>query len=233
MTVPRADVPATSPNARDAEDSLDFEPVRALAGILRPSTPEAIAVHDLATEVAQRHLTYGRRGLVLCGASYGSGVTVTAACLAVALAGSGISTILVEANLRRPSLDALILPSRPISGLVQYLRGEAARIGVINSDVLANLAVVFAGGVASDADELLASDRFRELLDHAMRNYECMIVDTPPANRYAEARTIAAAVGYAAIVGRRKFSFLNDAELLARELDVAGVKVVGSIFNRG
>lgn len=233
MTVPRADVPATSPSALDAECSLDFELVPALAGITRPSTPDAIAVHDLATEVAHRHLSYGRRGLVLCGASYGSGVTITAACLAVALAGSGISTILVEANLRRPSLEALIVPSHPPSGLVQYLRWEADRITVINPDVVDNLAVVFAGGVANDADELLASDRFRDLLDHGMRNYECVIVDTPPANRYAEARTIAAAVGYAAIVGRRKFSFLNDAELLARELNVAGVKIVGSIFNRG
>jgi protein-tyrosine kinase len=183
--------------------------------------------------VIQRHLSFGRRGLVLCGASVRTGVTVTAASLAVALAEAGVSTLLIEANLRRPELDTLIRPASPGPGLLQFLRGEVDRYGAISMNVLDNLAVVFAGGVAADADELLAARRFHEFADAAMRDFECVIVETPPANRYADARTVAVAVGYAAIIARRQFSFVGDAELLARQLRDDGVVVVGSIFNRG
>jgi Mrp family chromosome partitioning ATPase len=64
-----------------------------------------------------------------------------------------------------------------------------------------------------------------------MRDYGCTIVDTPAANRSADARAIAAAVGYAVVVGRRSFTFLDDTNLLSQQLAQDGVKVIGSIFN--
>lgn len=234
LSTPPARLPDVSRSARELDSAgISFEFAPALESIVRPSTPEAVVLQELATQVAQQHLRYGRRGLAICGASYGSGVTVTAACLAGAMAEAGVSTILIEGNLRSPSLQSLIIPSGPVLGLSRYLQGDAERHEVLWPNVRENLTVVFAGDVAPDANELLASRRFRDFLDFATRDFGCLIVDTPPANRYADARTIAAAVGYAAIVARRQFSFVNDAALLARQLEAAGVGIVGSIFNRG
>ncbi|MEW5684994.1 MAG: diutan polysaccharide export protein [Pseudomonadota bacterium] len=208
-----------------------FRVATALIEAGRPSTDAGSMFHALATQAVQQHFSRGRRGLAVCGASAGTGVTFTSACLAAALAAAGAPVLLIETNLHQPSLMDLIRPDRPVNGLTDYLRGEASLVDVLQSEILPSLSVVFAGGKDSRGDELLISQRFRQFLDDCLRDYACVIVDTAPANRFADGRSVAIAVGYAAIVGRRQYSFINDTKLLARQLREAGVTVVGSIFN--
>lgn len=216
----------------DPEEHLAWDLATALELARRPSTSLGGGVHDLAREVIDGHLSKGRRGLALCGVSYGTGTTFTATCLAVALAEAEVPTLLVEANLRRPSLHKALSRPPASPGLLQFLRGKATRFEVISDELLPNLSVVFAGGVAEDADELLAAKPFGEMVRQSMRTFGCVVVDTPPANRHADAITAAAAVGSAAIVGRRQYTLANDAAMLATQLKAAGVTVVGAIFNR-
>ena len=63
----------------------------------------------LATELLVRHVDKGRRGLAVCGAASGAGVSMLAAGLALALAQVGVDTLIVDANLRQPSLEGLII----------------------------------------------------------------------------------------------------------------------------
>lgn len=201
-----------------------------LVAMVESHSAGADAFHRIASEVINRHLSRGGRGFAVCGASSGTGVTFSAANLAVALSRGGVSTLLLEANLRGPGLQNLIRPQEAAGGLQQLLKLEADREDVVH-EVLPNLSVIFAGGSAPDADELVAGERFREVLRELMRSYECTIVDTPAANRYADGRTIATVMGYAVIVGRHGFTFLDDASLLAKQFAQDGVEVVGSIFN--
>jgi capsular exopolysaccharide synthesis family protein len=207
-----------------------YEISPALVTLAQPPTPRATAFHNLAREVIDHHLRQGRRGLAVCGVAAGTGVSSTAANLAVALAQAGVLTLLIDANLRDPALDSIIRPGQATAGLQQLLRSERERPEVIHDEVLPNLSLIFAGGAAADADELLSGDRFREILRGCMRDYGCIIVDTAPANRSADARTVAIAIGYAVIVGRRNFSFIDDAGQLSRHLAQDGVTVVGSIL---
>lgn len=202
-----------------------------LGAMTAPHSAVAEAFHRMAREIINRHLSWGRRGLALCGASAGTGVTFAAANLAVALAQLGVPTLLVEANFRRPDLHRLIRPQNETIGLQQLLRSEADLEGVVHREAFPNLSLIFAGGSAPDADQLVVGEQFRHVLHECMREHGCTIVDTPAANRYADARAIAATVGYAAVVGRRNFTFLDDATLLAEQLAQDGVQVVGSIFN--
>jgi len=195
--------------------------------------PTALAFADIVTELINRHLMLGRRGLVLCGASMGTGVSFTAANLSATLAYTGVQTLLIEADLRAPTQAAAFDLGAGEPGLLQYLTADADRADIVTLDVLPNLSVVLAGGTAPDADDLLAGDRFRNLVRDCMRDYGCVIVDTPPANRFADVRTVAAAVGYAVIVGRNDFTYLDDVQLLSEQLNQVGVAVVGSIFNAG
>ncbi|PZQ55157.1 MAG: diutan polysaccharide export protein [Phenylobacterium zucineum] len=222
-------VPGPRPGIETGEQAFSFDP--SLVEAMTFGTPTGRACIELAEEVILRHFGLGRRGLAVCGASAGGGATFVSASLAAALAQSGVPTLLIEANLRDPGLNRLIHASLPAPGLLQYLRSEAAAIDVMLPDVAPGLAVLFAGGTTSGADELLCSVRFRDLLTHCLRDYAAVIVDTPPANRYADARTVAAAVGYAAIVARREYSYVNDAALLTHQLSDAGVTVIGSVFN--
>ena len=225
------DQPDIGDPATEAATGHRYEISSKLVVVSKPNSAASGAFHRTANELIHRHLALGRRGLAVCGASSGTGVTFTAANLAVALGQAGVSTLLIEANMRSPGLEGLVRPLRASDGLQQLLRSQVERSDVIHHDALTNLSLLYAGGVAGDADELLAQARFRQVLRDCMRDYDCTIVDTPAANRSAEARMIAVALGHAVIVGRRSFTFLDDTLLLSQQLAQDGVTVVGSIFN--
>lgn len=192
----------------------------------------AEAVFRLGAELLIHHFDLGRRGLAVCGASEGVGVSFLAANLGVALSNSGLSVMVIEANLRAPRLDRLIRPLQPGPGLLQVLEGGGPTLGeVTHRDVLPHLSLVYAGGVAPNAQDLLESDRFQEVLESCLRDYDCTLVDTAPANGSADARRAAAILGYALVVARRGRSYADDIAVLTRELRQDGAQVIGTVLN--
>jgi Mrp family chromosome partitioning ATPase len=174
----------------------------------------------------------GRRGLIVAGASSGVGVSFVAANLAVALSQMEISTVLVDANLHHPSIDAYFPHADAEIGLQQHLRSpDVGFADVVQRDILHRLSVVFSGGPAGDASELLLSDRFRSFVEQCLREFECTIIDTPAANRSSDAGLVGSIVGYALLVGRRSVSYIGDLEQLTGELAKDRVEVIGGVLN--
>lgn len=196
----------------------------------KPGEGEALGV--LANSFLEQHVALGRRGLAVCGASEGTGVTFVAANLAVALATIGVSTLLVDTNLRRPVIQTLIAPPEPRGGLYEVLEGRAPPdLDIAHQDILPRLSVIYAGQGETSPSELLASDRFRDFASTCLRDYPCVIFDTPPANRSPDARAVGAAAGYALLVARQGRSYADDLALLTRQLEQDRVVVVGAVLN--
>jgi protein-tyrosine kinase len=191
------------------------------------------SVFQLGSELLVRHFDSGRRALAVCGVSKGVGVSFMAANLAVALSNSGQSVLLVDANLRDPGLDRLIKPLDGGRGVLQAMEEGLSLADVVHHDVVPHLSVVYAGGVAANAQDLLESERFQRFLETGLRNYDFTLVDTPCANGSADARRIAAIVGYALIIVRNGDTYAEDVAELTRELRDDGVQVVGAVLNRG
>jgi protein-tyrosine kinase len=193
----------------------------------------AEAVFSLGSELLLHHFDLGRRGLAICGASQRVGLSFMAANLAVALSTSGLSVMLVDANLRSPGLDRIIRPLQEGPGLLQALTDGLAVADVVRHEVLPHLSVVYAGGVAANPQDLLESHRFPRFLESCLRDYDCTLVDTPPANGSPDGLRIAAILGYALVVVRQGVTYADDVEVLTRELRQDGVNVIGTVFNRG
>jgi Mrp family chromosome partitioning ATPase len=118
-----------------------------------------------------------------------------------------VKTLLVDVNLRQPRIDALFGGSDASVGLNQCLSGAGGDFGAyISSDVLANLSVMFAGGQPRNPQELLASDRFADLMNFCLRDYDMTILDTPPANS------------------------CSDVHRVATELETDGAMIVGTVM---
>jgi Mrp family chromosome partitioning ATPase len=103
--------------------------------------------------------------------------------------------------------------------------------GVIQNDVIENLSVMFSGGVASSAQELLASDRFSNVVERCLRDFDLTIIDTPPANSCADARRISTVAGYSLIVAKRHLTFVSDIKALAGQLREDRAQIVGTVLN--
>jgi protein-tyrosine kinase len=217
----------------DSAAATADEPVRtrlAPEAVLRPD-----GLLDTAQVIIDDHVGRGRRGLALCAAASGAGVSFVTAGLAIAIAKAGVSTLVVDANLHRPTMHELIPSDAPIEGgLLQVLRGEADAGAVIHEWTAApNLSVLYAGGSDRGVEDLFDTHAFHEAMAHCLRSYGLTLIDAPPANRCAETRRIAAVAGYAAIIARRDVSYAEDVTALLADLQLNRVEVIGTIFNEG
>lgn len=223
---------ATPAEAETAEDPITFKVSDKVVVATDPSRPEAEAIAALRTHLLAHHISRGRRGLALCSPSSRSGTTFVAVNLAVSLARAGIKTLLIDGNMRQPSVHKLLVPSREMPALKDVLVDPTAEYGsIIQEEVMPNLSVIYSGGKSTHAQELLSGHRFKSLLDLCMREFEVTIVDTPASNTNADGRRIASVVRHAIIVARKDVTYVSDVRTLIDELQSDTVNVVGTVYN--
>lgn len=193
---------------------------------------EAEAIRTIRTHVMARHINEGRRGVAICAPSEGAGCTFTAVNLAVSLAQIGVSTLLVDADLRAPAVQEFIRPPGEIIGVRQYLMdGYSPLLDYVHENVLPHLSVLYAGGAHGPAQELLGGDAFKRMVESCLRDFDVTIFDSPPAVRYADARRINTLVGYGIIVARRDVTRMNEVSIVADQMHEDGVELVGTVLN--
>ncbi len=211
---------------------LPFAFSPSLVVIEHPSAGSAEAIRALRTHLMAQHFNEGRRALAICAASRGVGCSFIAANLALSLSQIGVKSLLIDANLRAPSLDTLFGVSRSVLGLAECLASEDVGFReCIQADVQPSLSVVFSGGVPENPQELLASDRFKALTEFCLREFDATILDTPPANSCADARRVSTVIGYSLIVARRNVTYVDDVKILAGQLEDDHARVVGTVLN--
>jgi capsular exopolysaccharide synthesis family protein len=227
----KPDRPAAPAKLSDVHQ-LSYELSGDLVTLNEGRAMEAEAIRTMRTHVMTRHVEDGRRGLVICAPTEGVGGSYVAANLAASLAQVGVNTLLIDADLRSPSVEHFIRPTVATEGLAQCLAApDSHPSSFVHQDVLPNLSVLFSGGVAENPQELLSGDAFKNLIDRCLRDYEFTVVDSPPANTCADARRISAVVGYAVIVAKRDVSYYADVQTLASQFTEDGAKVVGTVLN--
>lgn len=204
-----------------------------LVTLSAPMSAGAESVRALRTHVMGQHIQAGRRALAVCAPSVGVGCTFVAANLAVAVAQVGVKTLLIDGDLRMPTVEQFIAPSAtPSGGLSACLAEPGSRVGdFIDDELLPNLSVLYAGAAAPNAQELLARDWFEDVLNHCMRDYDFTIIDTPPANICADARRIGNVAGYSLVVARRNKSLVADVRALVEQMVDDHVRVIGTLMN--
>ena len=205
----------------------------ALVVVSEPNSRATEAFRAMRTHVMAQHVSEGRRALAICAPNIGVGCTFVAANLAVAISQAGVKTMLIDADMRRPSLERLIRPPRTTSGLAQCLESNGTEFGdAINHEVLANLSVIYAGASPRTPQELLASDRFKDLMNYCLREYDMTIIDTAPANTFSDARRISTVVGYSLIVAGKNSTYVADIKTLASQIQADHAQVVGTVLNQ-
>lgn len=196
-----------------------------------PASIVAESLSALVTQLISRHLKVNRRGIVLCSPSEGTGCTFMASNLAFAIANSGARTLLLDANLRSPGVQNFVQSDQAERGLLQLLTDETlATRDVVHTDVVSNLSVIYSGGTSVNSG-ILATRRFKSILDDYLRDFDFVIVDTPPSSTCSDAVRIASLVKYAAIIVRKDETYVNDVKVLVDELKANDAEVLGVYIN--
>jgi protein-tyrosine kinase len=171
-----------------------------------------------------------RRTLAVLSAGHGDGRSFIAANLAVVFSQLGEHTLLIDGDMRNPRQHALFGLENRV-GLSTLLSGRSAPDAIQRVGGLARLSVLPAGPQPPNPLELLARPMLPQVLQEFSQDYDVVIVDTPPAGRYADAQTVAARSATALIVARRNASRISQVRRLADCAARAGTTVLGTVLN--
>lgn len=188
------------------------------------------AFHGLRTSVLLSTAKKPPSSVLITSAQSGEGKTTVAANLAVSLAQLGESVLLVDADLRRPSLHNFFGMENG-SGLVDFLTGKSDWRNFVWRAPTAGLSVLFCGPVPPNPVDLLSSESMPNLIREAAREYKFVLVDSPPLLNLSDSRILAALVdGVILVVG----SGTTPRDIVHRAYTSAvdaGSRVLGAAIN--
>ncbi len=172
-----------------------------------------------------------RRSFVISSAGASAGKSVTVVNLAVSLAQSGFSTLVIDANLRRPSVH-MKLGTANDAGLAQVVpSGGDPGSFIVSSPLAAGLSVLPAGPPPANPAELLGSRRMVELIEWAQSHYHYVLVDTPPLDVYTDAAVMAHHLGGLIVVVRFDATDHRRLSETLEQLETSGIPLLGFIVN--
>ena len=199
-------------------------------------SPAAEAYRAIRTSV--QFATMDRPGQVLLVTSpnAGDGKSTTAANLAVTMASAGKRVVLVDGDLRKPSLHQIFNLENRMGLTSALLSGNGART-CIQSSGFDNLSVLTSGPLPPNPSELLSSPRMRDLVETLRREADAVVMDSPPALVVTDATLLAALADGTILVaeaGRTRSAALRQAvDGLSRATDRLSGVVLNKTGRRG
>jgi len=147
---------------------------------VRPQSQIAESYRALRTSLLLSSLGAPPKVIMVTSARPQEGKTTTAINSAIVLAQKGVRVLLVDADLRRPSVHKT-LGMGPRSGLSNVLTGNATlEQAIAPSPILPNLFVLAAGSPPPNPAELLASLNMKDVLNELRQQFDHVVIDTPP-----------------------------------------------------
>jgi capsular exopolysaccharide synthesis family protein len=198
---------------------------------VRPQSQMAESYRALRTSLLLSNLGAPPKVIMVTSALPQEGKTTTSINTAVVLAQKGVRVLLIDADLRRPSIHKT-LGMGPHSGLSNVLTGSTTLEKAITSTtVLPNLFVLPAGTPPPNPAELLASSNMREVLALLCEQYDHIVIDTPPSLSVTDAVVLSPRADAVVLVIR---SGQTTKQALRRSRDLltqVNAKVVGVLLN--
>jgi polysaccharide biosynthesis transport protein len=158
------------------------------------------------------------------------GKTTTAVNTAISLAQLGSSVLLIDADMRRPSVHRIFKVAET-HGLSNYLSGNDQIDEMIVKLSIPNLSVLTAGTIPQNPAELIGSERMRDLLRLLAEKYDHVLIDSPPLINVTDPVILSTMVDTTILIvqaGRSSGELLRRAR---QELDGVGAKVFGVVLN--
>ncbi|MBK6649000.1 MAG: capsular biosynthesis protein [Betaproteobacteria bacterium] len=216
-------------NTPSGRRTTGFAP--SLAIIHSPYSEEAEGIRRLRTQILNKIGDGQHIALAILSPLKREGKSHIAASLAVAFAQLNIHTMLIDGNMRSPTLHKIFgIPNQ--TGLSTMLAQRSPKTMDQLPSVMPNLWLLGSGPPPPNPIEILSSPNFSKLLDRFSSDIAVFIVDTPAATIWADGETIARQTGRALIVGRENFTKLSDLKTLNRDISGVGVEMLGTVYNQ-
>ena len=198
----------------------------------KQDSPAAEAIRGLRASLATAGRANGARSILFTSARAGEGKSSIAVNYAASLAQQGYRTLVIDANLRAPVMDDILLTEHAGAGLADYLSGEIAPdTKLCRQTSLPNLFLFSAGVPKAHPAEILSEPAFARLLQESLKWFHRVVIDTPAAGQFADALPLARHADAVCLVIRAGQTKRSEAQKTVNRLTAAGARPAGFVLN--
>lgn len=160
----------------------------------------------------------------------GEGKSTTAINLSYVLAEKGSRVLLIDADLRIPSIaKKLDIESTP--GLSDILIGKSVDMEGFKSNIADNWYILPSGEIPPNPSELLSSNRMKTALDKFKEDFDYIVIDLPPVNIVSDAVSASSLLSGMIVVIREELTAKKELERCIRQLKLSNVNILGCVMN--
>lgn len=189
------------------------------------------SMRSIRTNVLYSFADESMKAVVVTSATIGEGKTVVASNLAIALAQAGERVLLIDADMRRPTLHRLFSIERQ-RGLSNLLVGNVKASDVVRRSKEPNLWLLPSGHPPPNPPELLGSKRFEDMLSAFGQHFDWVLLDAPPVMAVTDACVLARkSSGVLFVVGAERVS-RQVARRALEQLTAIDARLIGAVLTR-
>lgn len=161
----------------------------------------------------------------------GEGKSITSINLSYVLAESGKQVLLIDSDLRRPSISNKMGIKSKV-GLTDFLMGtEPQWISSFKSDVLDNWFIIPSGNLPPNPSELVGSRKMEKFLHQLKDKFDYIIIDLPPVNIVSDVAAISHLLDGVVLVVRQDYTEKKEFDNCIRQLNLSNINILGCVFN--
>jgi len=199
---------------------------------LNPFSPVSEAYRILRTNLQFMSFDQSVNSIMLTSPNPGEGKSVTAANLAVIMAQADLKTIVVDADLRRPTLHKIFQVGN-LEGLTDMLRQANPDLeSQLKDSGINNLQVISSGPLPPNPSELLSSQRMVELMKRLEDIADVVIFDSPPVLAVTDAAVLSSRVDGVILITQAKHTRRGATREAIQRLEHVGANMLGCVLNQ-
>lgn len=204
--------------------------MRHLITQLNPRSPISEQYRAIRTNIQFSAIDEEIKSILVTSPGPAAGKSITAANLAVVYAQQGMRTLLIDADLRKPTVHYTFRLDN-LRGLSSVLIGESAFEDAVEDSSVDDLQILSCGPIPPNPAELLASKRMEDLLEYVEGHYDFVIVDMPPVLAVTDAKIISQITDGTLFVVRSGITEKDEAERAYEIMNDGRARILGSVLN--
>ncbi|MFL7053059.1 polysaccharide biosynthesis tyrosine autokinase [Vibrio cyclitrophicus] len=227
--VPKSDLQIELTN-RFKSKKKQTKGTQALLAESNPADLSVEALRGLRTSLHFAMLEAKNNVLMISGPAPGIGKSFISTNFAAVAAKTGQKVLLIDADMRKGYLQQSFGVNWD-NGLSDVLSGKQEFAQSIKTTPVENLDIITRGQVPPNPSELLMHPRFAELMEWASKEYDLVIVDTPPVLAVTDPSIVGAFAGTTLMVARYGQNTIKEIDVARHRFEQSGIEVKGVIFN--
>ncbi|MFC2947706.1 CpsD/CapB family tyrosine-protein kinase [Virgibacillus sediminis] len=204
--------------------------MRHLITKLSPRSPISEQYRTIRTNLQFASVDEELHTMLLTSAGPTEGKSLTTANLSVVYAQQGKRVLLIDADLRKPTIHYTFRLDN-LKGLSNILVGDVSLKEAVAASDIENLDLISSGPIPPNPSELLSSKRMQQMIADARESYDVIIFDTPPVLAVTDAQIISNFVDGSILVVRSKSTEFEAAQKAIEALQSVQAKILGTVLN--